>query len=354
MSFYSIHTKISYNPHNLLLYLQFIIEVRIMTLGINGLGRMGRTILREAIRRGHNIKALNDIAKWEILAYLIEFDSAHGTFHHDVSYHNNTLLINNQSIQVSNHSDPKDIDFGEVDVVIESSGKFLTTESVQHHLQKGAKKIIISAPPQDDTKMFVLGVNHMEYNGQSIISNASCTTNCIAPICAILDKHYGIISATMTTIHSYTNDQNLLDNAHRSDKRRSRAAANNIIPTTTGAAIGLKRVLPNLEGKIHGQSVRVPLIDVSMADLNFYLNKTAKLDEIHTLFESYANDSMKNILSIDSKYRVSSDFLGSTYSSIVAKDLSVQVGNMLKIMAWYDNESGYANRILDMAEFILR
>ncbi len=354
MSFYSIHTKISYNPHNLLLYLQFIIEVRIMTLGINGLGRMGRTILREAIRRGHNIKALNDIAKWEILAYLIEFDSAHGTFHHDVSYHNNTLLINNQSIQVSNHSDPKDIDFGEVDVVIESSGKFLTTESVQHHLQKGAKKIIISAPPQDDTKMFVLGVNHMEYNGQSIISNASCTTNCIAPICAILDKHYGIISATMTTIHSYTNDQNLLDNAHRSDKRRSRAAANNIIPTTTGAAIGLKRVLPNLEGKIHGQSVRVPLIDVSMADLNFYLNKTAKLDEIHTLFESYASDSMKNILSIDSKYRVSSDFLGSTYSSIVAKDLSVQVGNMLKIMAWYDNESGYANRILDMAEFILR
>lgn len=325
-----------------------------MTLGINGLGRMGRTILREAIRRGHNIKALNDVAKWEILAYLIEFDSAHGTFHHDVSYHNNTLLINNQSIQVSNHSDPKDIDFGEVDVVIESSGKFLTTESVQHHLQKGAKKIIISAPPQDDTKMFVLGVNHMEYNGQSIISNASCTTNCIAPICAILDKHYGIISATMTTIHSYTNDQNLLDNAHRSDKRRSRAAANNIIPTTTGAAIGLKRVLPNLEGKIHGQSVRVPLIDVSMADLNFYLNKTAKLDEIHTLFESYASDSMKNILSIDSKYRVSSDFLGSTYSSIVAKDLSVQVGNMLKIMAWYDNESGYANRILDMAEFILR
>lgn len=325
-----------------------------MTLGINGLGRMGRTILREAIRRGHNIKALNDIAKWEILAYLIEFDSAHGTFHHDVSYHNNTLLINNQSIQVSNHSDPKDIDFGEVDVVIESSGKFLTTESVQHHLQKGAKKIIISAPPQDDTKMFVLGVNHMEYNGQSIISNASCTTNCIAPICAILDKHYGIISATMTTIHSYTNDQNLLDNAHRSDKRRSRAAANNIIPTTTGAAIGLKRVLPNLEGKIHGQSVRVPLIDVSMADLNFYLNKTAKLDEIHTLFESYASDSMKNILSIDSKYRVSSDFLGSTYSSIVAKDLSVQVGNMLKIMAWYDNESGYANRTLDMAEFILR
>lgn len=325
-----------------------------MTLGINGLGRMGRTILREAIKRGHTIKALNDIAKWEILAYLIEFDSVHGVLNRNISYHNDTLCIDNQKIHVSNHNNPKDIDFGEVDIVIESSGKFLTTESIKHHLQKGAKKIIISAPPQDDTKTFVLGVNHLEYKGESIISNASCTTNCIAPICAILDKHYGIISATMTTIHSYTNDQNLLDNAHRSDKRRSRAAANNIIPTTTGAAIGLKRVLPDLEGKIHGQSVRVPLIDVSMADLNFYLNKNVELDEIHALLESYANDSMKGILSIDSRYRVSSDFLGSAYSSIVAKDLSVQVGNMLKIMAWYDNESGYANRILDMAEFILK
>ena len=324
-----------------------------MTLGINGLGRMGRTILREAIKRGHTIKALNDIAQWEILTYLIEFDSAHGTLSRNISYHNDTLCIDNQKIHVSNHNNPKDIDFGEVDIVIESSGKFLTTESIKHHLQKGAKKIIISAPPQDDTKTFVLGVNHLEYNGELIISNASCTTNCIATICAILDKHYGITSATMTTIHSYTNDQNLLDNAHRSDKRRSRAAANNIIPTTTGAAIGLKRVLPNLEGKIHGQSVRVPLIDVSMADLNFYLNKNVELDEIHALLESYANDSMKGILSIDSKYRVSSDFLGSAYSGIVAKDLSVQVGNMLKIMAWYDNESGYANRILDMAEFIL-
>lgn len=324
-----------------------------MTLGINGLGRMGRTILREAIKRGHTIKALNDIARWDILAYLIEFDSVHGVFNHKISYHGDTLFIDDQKIYVSNHNNSKDIDFGEVDIVIESSGKFLTTESIKHHLQKGAKKIIISAPPQDDTKTFVFGVNHLKYQGESIISNASCTTNCIAPICAILDKHYEIINATMTTIHSYTNDQNLLDNAHRRDKRRSRAAANNIIPTTTGAAIGLKRVLPKLDGKIQGQSVRVPLIDVSMADLNFYISKNVALEDIHALFESYANDSMKGILSIDSKYRVSSDFLGSSYSSIVAKDLSMQVGNMLKIMAWYDNESGYANRILDIANFIL-
>lgn len=324
-----------------------------MTLGINGLGRMGRTILRQALKRGHTIKALNDIAKWEILAYLIEFDSVHGALEHSISQEGGAMVIRGQTISLSNCGNPLDIDFGEVDVVIESSGQFLTTKSVSHHLQKGAKKVIISAPPQDDTKTFVYGVNHLKYNGENIISNASCTTNCIAPICAILDKHYGITNGTMTTIHSYTNDQNLLDNAHRTDKRRSRAAASNIIPTTTGAAVGLKRVLPNLEGKMNGRSVRVPVIDVSIADLNFHLQKMTDLEDIHNTLESYMNDSMKGILAFDSKYRVSSDFLGSKYSSIVAKDLSMQVGDMLKIMAWYDNESGYANRILDMAEFIL-
>lgn len=324
-----------------------------MTLGINGLGRMGRTILRQALQRGHTIKALNDIAKWEIISYLIEFDSVYGSLPYDVVKQGNTLFIDNQEITLSNHRNPRDIDFGIVDIVIESSGQFLTTESVKHHLQKGAKRVIISAPPQDDTKTFVYGVNHLEYSGEEIISNASCTTNCIAPICAILDKHYGIINGTMTTIHSYTNDQNLLDNAHRSDKRRSRAAAINIIPTTTGAAIGLKRVLPNLEGKMNGQSLRVPVIDVSMADLNFYLHKTTDLQDIHNVLESYMRGSMEGILTFDTKYRVSSDFLGSKYSSIVAKDMSLQVGNMLKIMAWYDNESGYANRILDIADFIL-
>ncbi len=325
-----------------------------MTLGINGLGRMGRTILRKAINRGHTIRALNDIAKWEILSYLIEFDSTHGEFKAQIKLDNNNLYINGQKIILSNHIDTKDINFNDVDVVIESSGKFLTTDSVKHHLQNGVKKVIISAPTHDNTPTFVYGVNHLKYDNQKVISNASCTTNCIAPICAILEKHYGILSATMTTIHSYTNDQNLLDNAHKTDKRRSRAAANNIIPTTTGAAIGLKKVLPNLDGKIHGQSLRVPVLDVSMADLNFYLNKASNIDEIHYVLESYANSSMKDILTLDTKYRVSSDFLGSSYSSIVAKDLSIQVGNMIKIMSWYDNESGYANRILDMAEFICK
>ncbi len=325
-----------------------------MTLAINGLGRMGRTILRLALQRGHTVKALNDIAKWDILSYLIEFDTTHGKFNGDINFDNNTLYINGEKIFLSNHANPKDIDFGEVDIVVESSGKFLTSESVEYYLKKGAKRVIISAPPHDDTKTFVLGVNHLSYQGESIISNASCTTNCIAPICYILDKHYGITHAMMTTIHSYTNDQTILDNAHRNDKRRSRAGASNIIPTTTGAAIGLKRVLPRLDGKIHGQSLRIPVLDVSMADLNFYLRDDVGIEEIHALLESYAQTSMRTILTIDTKYRVSSDFLGSSFSSIVAKDLSLKVGNMVKIMSWYDNEAGYANRILDMAAFILK
>lgn len=339
-----------------------------MTLGINGLGRMGRTILRLALQRGHTIKILNDIAKWEILCYLINFDSSHGVLDNQYEFllesddcalhimpkHKNTNSTNEaieQHIHLSNEPSPESIKC-DVDVMIESSGKFLDSNSLSCYLHNGAKKVILSAPSKDCIPTFVLGVNSSEYSGQKIISNASCTTNCIAPICHILDMHYGIDKALMTTVHSYTNDQSLLDNAHRYDKRRSRSAPNNIIPTSTGAAIGLKSVLPNMADKIHGQSLRVPVADVSMADLSFYMSKEVKLDDIHKLLESYAMDSMMGILSIDTKHRVSSDFIGSSYSSIVAKDLSIQVGKLVKIMSWYDNESGYANRILDMAEFI--
>ncbi len=323
-----------------------------ISIAINGLGRMGRATLRAAIRRGFRVKALNDIADWNILSYLIEFDSVHGSLPYPVVLKGNKLYINNQEILLSNAESKDSLNFGEVDVVIESSGKFLDTHSTRHHLDKGAKKVIISAPPKDDTKTFVFGVNHKSYNGENIISNGSCTTNCIAPICFIMQKHYGIQSASMTTIHSYTNDQNLTDNAHRNDLRRSRAAAQNIIPTTTGAALGLKRVIPEMEGKIHGQSLRVPVIDVSMADLNFYLQKDVEIKEVHDVMESYMRGDMKGILCFDEKYRVSSDFLGSEYSSIVAKDLSIKVGKMIKIMAWYDNEIGFANRLLDICRYI--
>ncbi|RDU73111.1 type I glyceraldehyde-3-phosphate dehydrogenase [Helicobacter aurati] len=336
-----------------------------MTLGINGLGRMGRTILRLALQRGHTIKILNDIAKWDILCYLINFDTTHGNLlnYECVMVDNNGeqvlrfLSINEAYqtqplIRVSNFANTQHIDCSDVDVMIESSGKFLDSDTLTHYLTNGAKKVILSAPARDNMPTFVLGVNAHDYKGEKIISNASCTTNCIAPICYILDKHYCIEHAVMTTIHSYTNDQNLLDNAHRFEKRRSRSAPNNIIPTSTGAALGLKRVLPNMEGKIHGQSLRVPVADVSMADLSFYIREEVSLDSLHQLLESYAKDSMAGILSLDTKERVSSDFLGSSYSSVIAQDLSIKIGKLVKLMSWYDNETGYANRILDMAELI--
>ena len=325
-----------------------------MTLAINGLGRMGRTILRLALQRGHTVKALNDIAKWDILSYLIEFDTTHGKFNGDINFDNNTLYINGEKIFLSNHANPKDIDFGEVDIVVESSGKFLTSESVEYYLKKGAKRVIISAPPHDDTKTFVLGVNHLSYQGESIISNASCTTNCIAPICYILDKHYGITHAMMTTIHSYTNDQNLLDVRHK-DLRRARAAALNMIPTSTGAAKAIGLVLPHLSGKLNGIAVRVPTPDVSLVDVSFTLKKSASKDSINEAFYKAENSFMKGLLLVDTEQRVSSDFIGSPYSAIVVADKTITIGERnVKILAWYDNEMGYSHRLVDMAAYICR
>lgn len=324
-------------------------------VAINGFGRLGRSIARViAMQEDMELVAINDISSWEILSYLLEHDSTHHHFPKPISYSQDGLFINHKKVQTFNFSNPNDIDFSMADVVIESSGKFLTQKDFLHHIEKGVKKVILSAPSTDDMPTFVLGVNHTQYNGENIISNASCTTNCLAPICYILDKHFKILNGNIITIHSYTNDQNLLDHAHRNDKRRSRAAASNIIPTSTGAAKNLYKVLPNLKNKLHGHSVRVPISNVSLLDLNINLGKIPSLETLHTLFEEYANGAFKNILAIDSKFGVSSDFLGNPHSSIIAKDLSFNVDNLLKIMAWYDNEWGYSNRIVELARYILK
>lgn len=296
--------------------------------------------------------AINDIGSWDILHYLFQRDSVHREFQGDVRLYKNKMIFKDREITLFNSKNSQDLDFGEVDVVIEASGKYLTQEVTRHHLNKGAKKVILSAPALDDTPTFVLGVNHQDYQNQPIISNASCTTNAIAPICKIVDTHFGIESGILTTIHSYTNDQNLLDNVHHSDKRRSRAAGINIIPTSTGSAKALHRVLPNLKGKLHGHSVRVPVADVSMIDLNLRLKKKLEIDSLHALFEEYSKNQMRGILNIDENYGVSSDFIGNASSVIVAKDLSFVVDSHLKVMGWYDNEWGYANRIVEMARWI--
>ncbi|WP_199768132.1 MULTISPECIES: type I glyceraldehyde-3-phosphate dehydrogenase [unclassified Helicobacter] len=324
-----------------------------MKIALNGFGRLGRSITRViSMQSDMELVAINDPSSWEILSYLLEHDSTHGKFSKDVLFQDNELYIDNRKIRTSNETDPQKLDFSDADVVIESSGKFLLEAELKHHIEKGVKKVILSAPSLDCMPTFVLGINHQDYDNQPIISNASCTTNCLAPICYILDKHFKIQSGNIITIHSYTNDQNLLDSAHRNDKRRSRAAATNIIPTTTGAAKNLYKVLPNLKDKLHGHSLRVPVLDVSMLDLNLNLEKTPSLSTLNDLFLSYAQNELKGILAIDEKYGVSSDFLGNAHSSIIAKDLSFCIQNLVKIMAWYDNEWGYSNRIIELARYV--
>ena len=330
-----------------------------LKIAINGFGRIGRCVTRVISKRDDvELVAINDVASLDMMLYLLQNDSVHGGFESEVSeLEDGNLSIDGKKVLISSQTDPKNLDFAKcgADVVIECSGKFLTKDLVQHHIDKGVKKVIFSAPAKDDTPTFVLGVNEEKYSGEDIISNASCTTNCLGPIAKILDDEFGIEKGLMTTIHSYTNDQSILDVTHKRDKRRARAAGVNIIPTSTGAAKALKLVLPNLEGKLHGQSVRVPTPDVSMVDLNVVLKRNTTTKEVSELFDDFANTKLKNIILIDKKMKVSQDIVGSTFSAVIAEDLTQVIGgNMLKIMAWYDNEWGYSNRLIDMALYITK
>ncbi|AFV96564.1 MULTISPECIES: type I glyceraldehyde-3-phosphate dehydrogenase [unclassified Sulfuricurvum] len=329
-----------------------------LKIAINGFGRIGRCVTRLiAARNDVELVAINDMASIDMVLYLLQNDSVHGQFEIDVKkVEDGYLQIGKNTVRILCEKNPENLDFGALgaDVVFECSGLFLSGASTSHHLAKGVKKVILSAPTQDSAiPTFVLGVNEHLYAGQDIISNASCTTNCLGPIAKIIDETFGIEKGLMTTIHAYTNGQAIIDSAHGSDMRRSRAAALNMIPTTTGAAKAISIVLPNLEGKLHGQSVRVPTPDVSMVDLNVLVGKSTTKEELSALFKSYANGKMQGILEVDERYRVSQDFVGSSYSATVADDL-IQVidGNLIKIMAWYDNEWGYSNRLIEMALFI--
>jgi len=325
-------------------------------IAINGFGRIGRSVARVILERdGVELVAINDIIPLQSAAYLLKYDSVHNFFEKNITFSNDCLIVNDKKIRFYNEENPKNLIFSDVDVVLECSGLFLTSGEVEHHLQKGVKKVIISAPAKDNTPTFVMGVNHERYNGENIISNASCTTNCLAPIAKILDDHFGIEKGLITTVHSYTNDQNLLDNFHKRDIRRSRAAAINMIPTTTGAAKAIGKVLPKLEGRLDGRSVRVPVPNVSLLDFDVVLSKKTSKEEINELFLKYCEDELKGILAVDKDFKVSEDFINNPYSSTVALDLTQVIdGNFAKIMSWYDNEWGYANRLVDMAIWISR
>ncbi len=331
-----------------------------LKIALNGFGRIGRSVARLIAKRDDvELVAVNDTMQTDMMAYLLKNDSVHGVFSHDISVlDDKTILLNGSRINISHKNHPKDIDFASsnADIVIECTGLFLKQEYAAHYIKNGIKKVILSAPAQDEnTATFVYGVNEQSYKDEDVISNASCTTNCLAPIAQIMDENFGIQKGLMTTIHSYTNDQNILDMSHSKDKRRARAGAVNMIPTSTGAAKAIGRVLPKLSNKLHGQSIRVPIPDVSMMDLNLVLNKDTTKECLSALFKQKAANELRGILLIDEQMRVSQDFVNSPYSCIIADDL-IQVidGNMVKIMAWYDNEWGYSNRLIDMALYITK
>ncbi|WP_309497291.1 type I glyceraldehyde-3-phosphate dehydrogenase [Sulfurovum sp.] len=324
-------------------------------VAINGLGRIGRCVARIiADRDDIELVAVNASGTEEMLQYNVKYDSVHGT-RKDVSVADGYLNIGETKAKIFAERELSKIDFASVGVelVLECTGAFLTAESVQPYLDNGVEKVLFSAPAKDDTATFVLGANADEYAGQTVVSNASCTTNGLAPVAKVLDDAFGIENGLMTTIHSYTASQPILDGKHKKDPRKGRSGATNLVPTTTGAAKAISKVLPNLEGKINGQAIRVPTADVSMVDLTVTLNKDVTVEDVKEAFKVASEGSHKGLLGVDEEYRVSTDFMGEELSAVVPLD-TIQVigGNMVKVLSWYDNEWGYSVRLVDMAVHI--
>lgn len=326
-----------------------------LKVAINGTGRIGMIVAKIIMARDDiELVALNTTSKPDMLEYLFKYDSVHTGIDAKV-IDDSTIELNGRAVTMFSDRDPANIDFSSAgaQLVIECTGVFLTTKLAQKYLQGSVKKVVMSAPAKDDTPTFVYNINTDAYAGEAIISNASCTTNCLAPICKVLDDEYGIENGLMTTIHSYTNDQNVLDVKHVKDKRRARAAAVNMIPTTTGAAKAIALVMPQLKGKLNGYAMRVPTPDVSVVDLTVNLKKDTTKEEINALFEKASKTNFEGLIEVDNDKRVSSDFIGSTYSSTFVPDMtSVVDGNTVKVLAWYDNEWGYSSRLVDMCVFV--
>jgi len=321
-------------------------------VAINGLGRIGRCVTRIiADRDDIELVAVNASGTDEMIEYNLKYDSVHGR-RNDVSVKEGYLHIADTKAKIFAERELSKIDFAStgVEIVLECTGAFLTAESVQPYLDNGVKKVLFSAPAKDDTATFVIGANEEQYAGENVVSNASCTTNGLAPVAKVLNDVFGIENGLMTTIHSYTASQPILDTKHKKDPRKGRSGAVNIVPTTTGAAKAIAKVLPELAGKLNGQALRVPTPDVSMVDLTVTLSKETTLEEVKAAFKTASEGSHKDILGIDEEYRVSQDFVGEELSTVVAMD-TIQVigGNMVKVLSWYDNEWGYSRRLVDMA-----
>jgi glyceraldehyde 3-phosphate dehydrogenase len=321
-------------------------------LAINGFGRIGRLAFREIFNRNLDIEVIgiNDLTDSKTLAHLLKYDSVHGRFAGTVEAKDGAIVVNGKEIKISAERNPEDIPWQNPDIVLESTGVFSTREAMSRHFKSGAKKVVLSAPGKDQMDAnVVLGVNDSELTGEEkIISNASCTTNCLAPMVKVLDENFGLKSGFMTTVHAYTNDQRILDLPH-SDLRRARSAAINAIPTTTGAAKAVGLVYPKVQGKLHGYAVRIPIPDGSLTDFSVVLEKSVTIEEVNAAFKKASENELKGILEYTTDPIVSSDIVGNRHSCIFDSKLTDVVdGTHVKVVGWYDNEAGYSNRILDL------
>ena len=329
-----------------------------LKIAINGFGRIGRPSLKIIFEKeGMEIVAINDLTDIETSVHLLKYDSSYGIYARNViaDKENREIIIDGKPIKYFSEKDPVNLPWNKlgVDVVLDCTGIFLDKESAQKHIDAGAKKVVMSAPPKDDTPVFLLGVNEKDYKGETIVSNGSCTTNCLAPMIKVLDDLCEVEQGFMTTTHSYTNDQNLLDLPHR-DLRRARAAALSIIPTTTGAAKTVGKVIPHLKGKLDGIALRVPTPVVSIVDFMCIVKDPKSVDEINEAFIDASKGELKGILDATKEELVSMDYKMNPHSAIVDLPLTMSQGNMVKIVGWYDNEWGYSNRLVEMAEYISR
>lgn len=321
-------------------------------VGINGFGRIGRLVFRAAMTRNDiEIVGINDLIDVDYMVYMLKYDTMHGRFNGTVEAKDGKLVVNGQAIRVTAEKDPANLKWDEVgaEYVVESTGLFLTKEKAEAHIKAGAKRVVMSAPSKDDTPMFVMGVNHMKYAGEPIVSNASCTTNCLAPLTKVINDKFGVIEGLMTTVHSTTATQKTVDGPSMKDWRGGRAAAGNIIPSSTGAAKAVGKVIPELNGKLTGMSFRVPTLDVSVVDVTFRLAKEASYDEIKAAVKEASEGNMKGILGYTEEDVVSSDFLGDARTSIFDAKAGIALNkNFVKLVSWYDNEWGYSNKVLEL------
>ncbi|KPI88598.1 putative glyceraldehyde 3-phosphate dehydrogenase cytosolic [Leptomonas seymouri] len=321
-------------------------------VGVNGFGRIGRVVFRAAQQRPDiEIVGINDVLDADYMAYMLKYDSTHGRFDGTVEVKDGALVVNGKTIRITSERDPANLKWDEIgaDVVVESTGLFLTQETAMKHIQAGAKRVVLTGPPKDDTPMYVMGVNHTAYKGENIISNASCTTNCLAPLAKVVNEAFGIVEGLMTTVHATTATQKTVDGPSMKDWRGGRGAAQNIIPSSTGAAKAVGRVYPALNGKLTGMAFRVPTANVSVVDLTVRLEKAATYAEICAAIKNASEGEMKGILGFTEDEVVSSDFNGVPLTSVFDAKAGISLNeHFVKLVAWYDNETGYSNKVLDL------